>query len=140
VLVVCEVTSPILYFFFVIFSHSIGVYLLQFGIAVKVLRNGEEDAWNQIFSSAAAGAFFARKGKFLSDLIYYNREWLNEYLIAILVLMGVIVLFSLCLLDGPQAMLRGALFYGGLIYATSGSFGLGKKQLEEFTEKPAVRF
>jgi len=37
---------------------------LQFGVAVKVLRNGEKDAWNDIFSSAAAGAFFARKGEF----------------------------------------------------------------------------
>jgi Tim17/Tim22/Tim23/Pmp24 family len=32
-------------------------------VAVRVLRNGEEDSWSQILSSAAAGAFFARKGK-----------------------------------------------------------------------------
>lgn len=73
-----------------------------FGVAVRVLRNGEEDAWTNIISSAAAGAFFERK-------------------------------------NGPQAMLRGALLYGGLIYATTG--GLGKnQQLQEFTEKPAVEF
>mmetsp|Transcript_821 Transcript_821/g.2057 ORF Transcript_821/g.2057 Transcript_821/m.2057 type:complete len:255 (-) Transcript_821:333-1097(-) len=73
-----------------------------FGVAVRVLRDGEEDAWNNIISSAAAGAFFERK-------------------------------------NGPQAMLRGALLYGGLIYATSG--GLGKnQQLQEYTEKPAAEF
>lgn len=35
-----------------------------FKVAIKVVRNGKEDAWNQILSSAAAGAFFARAGKF----------------------------------------------------------------------------
>jgi len=70
-------------------------------VAVKVLRNGEEDAWTQILSSAAAGAFFARK-------------------------------------EGPQAMLRGALMYGGLIYVMSGNNGLGKVQEVEYTEKRAI--
>jgi hypothetical protein len=41
---------------------SISAAFGGFGVAVKVLRNGEEDVWNQILSSAAAGAFFARKG------------------------------------------------------------------------------
>jgi len=62
-------------------------------VAVKVLRNGEDDAWTQIISSAAAGAFFARK-------------------------------------EGPQAMLRGALLYGGLIYFTSGSSMKEPKYIE----------
>eukprot|EP00980_Cylindrotheca_fusiformis_P018497 scaffold6124_cov122-Cylindrotheca_fusiformis.AAC.16 len=31
-----------------------------FKVGVRVLRNGKEDDWNQILSSAAAGAFFAR--------------------------------------------------------------------------------
>ena len=36
-----------------------------FKVAVKVIRNGdEEDEWNTILSSAAAGAFFARSGTF----------------------------------------------------------------------------
>jgi hypothetical protein len=34
-----------------------------FKIAVRVIRNGKEDEWNQILSSAAAGAFFARGGE-----------------------------------------------------------------------------
>lgn len=34
-----------------------------FKVAVKVVRNGKEDDWNQILSSAAAGAFFARGGE-----------------------------------------------------------------------------
>lgn len=81
---------------------SISAAFGGFGVAVRVLRNGEEDIWNNIISSAAAGAFFERK-------------------------------------NGPQAMLRGALMYGGLIYATSG--GLGKnQQLQEYTEKPAAEF
>jgi hypothetical protein len=31
-------------------------------VAVKVIRGGTEDEWNTIFSSMAAGAFFARNG------------------------------------------------------------------------------
>ena len=34
-----------------------------FKTAVTVIRGGKEDDWNQILSSAAAGAFFARAGK-----------------------------------------------------------------------------
>ena len=73
-------------------------------VAVKVLRNGEEDEWTQILSSAAAGAYFARK-------------------------------------EGPQAMVKGAVLYGGLIYVISGNKGslFGNKITEvEYTEKPAV--
>lgn len=33
------------------------------GVAVRVLRGGEEDVWTEVFSSAAAGAFIHRKGK-----------------------------------------------------------------------------
>jgi hypothetical protein len=36
-----------------------------FKIAIKVIRNGQEDEWNEIISSAAAGAFFGRAGKFV---------------------------------------------------------------------------
>jgi hypothetical protein len=42
---------------------SISAAFGGFGVAVKVLRNGEEDVWNSILSSAAAGAYFARKGE-----------------------------------------------------------------------------
>jgi len=31
-----------------------------FGVAVKIIRNGEQDVWTDIFSSAAAGAYFGR--------------------------------------------------------------------------------
>jgi hypothetical protein len=31
-------------------------------VATKVLRGGKEDEWNTVFSSMAAGAYFARKG------------------------------------------------------------------------------
>jgi len=79
---------------------SISAAFGGFGVTVKVLRNGEQDIWNDIFSSAAAGAFFGRK-------------------------------------DGPQAMLRGALLYGGLIYITSGS---RNNKIQEYTEKPAIEF
>ncbi len=43
------------------FSHA---FYFQFGVAVKVIRNGEQDAWTDIFSSAAAGAYFGRNGTF----------------------------------------------------------------------------
>ncbi|KAL3924639.1 MAG: hypothetical protein SGILL_000926 [Bacillariaceae sp.] len=82
---------------------SISAAFGGFGVAVKVIRNGEEDVWNSILSSAAAGAFFARK-------------------------------------DGPEAMVRGALLYGGLIYLVSGGgFGGTRKQLQEYTEKPVAQ-
>jgi hypothetical protein len=42
---------------------SISAAFGGFKIAVKVIRNGKEDEWNQILSSAAAGAFFARAGE-----------------------------------------------------------------------------
>uniref|UniRef100_A0A7S4EEM4 Mitochondrial import inner membrane translocase subunit TIM22 n=1 Tax=Pseudo-nitzschia australis TaxID=44445 RepID=A0A7S4EEM4_9STRA len=48
---------------------SISAAFGGFGVAVKVLRNGEEDAWNSIMSSAAAGAFFERKSKIRNDLL-----------------------------------------------------------------------
>lgn len=35
-----------------------------FRIATRVIRGGKEDEWNTVFSSAAAGAFFARKGTY----------------------------------------------------------------------------
>lgn len=79
---------------------SISAAFGGFGVAAKVLRNGEQDMWNDIFSSAAAGAFFGRK-------------------------------------DGPRAMLRGALLYGGLIYITSSS---KNSKIQEYTEKPAIEF
>jgi uncharacterized membrane protein len=83
---------------------SISAAFGGFGVAVRVIRNGEEDVWNSILSSAAAGAFFARK-------------------------------------EGPEAMIRGALLYGGLIYLISGGgFGGAGKQLQEYTEKPVQQF
>jgi hypothetical protein len=37
-----------------------------FKVVVRVIRNGKEDDWNQILSSAAAGAFFARTGELVN--------------------------------------------------------------------------
>lgn len=68
------------------------------GAATRVVRRGKEDQWNSIISSAAAGAFFARK-------------------------------------DGPQGMLRGALFYGTAVYLFSGGGGK-KKDPSQYTEQP----
>jgi len=34
-----------------------------FDVAVRILRNGKKDEWNTVFSSVAAGAWFARKGQ-----------------------------------------------------------------------------
>lgn len=63
-------------------------------MAIKVIRNGKEDAWNQIFCYAAASAYYARA-------------------------------------DGPQAMLKSALVWGGLMY-----FFTGNQGVEQYTEKP----
>jgi hypothetical protein len=42
-------------------------------------------------------------------------------------------------IEGPQAMLRGALLYGGMIYVISG--GIGKnKPLQQYTEQPVLNF
>jgi Tim17/Tim22/Tim23/Pmp24 family len=78
---------------------SISAAFGGFGVAVRVLRNGKEDVWNEILSSAAAGAFFARK-------------------------------------DGLDAMIRGALLYGGLIYFVSGGFSSKRRLLQDYTERP----
>jgi len=80
---------------------SISAAFGGFSVAVKVLRNGEEDSWTHIISSAAAGAYFARK-------------------------------------EGPQAMLRGALLYGSLIYFVTGNNEFGKMQEVEYLDKPVV--
>lgn len=89
-----------------------------FKVAVKVLRNGKEDSWNQILSSAAAGAFFARNGKFKRRICHHS--FCN---------------FSQMLLDGPKAMLTGALLYGGMIYIVSGGVG-NQRSIQEYTEQP----
>jgi hypothetical protein len=116
--------------------------LLQFGVAVKVLRNGEQDVWSDICSSAAAGAFFARKGRFKlttstgrTYISVHSDRTTFSLSISLLDHKHSCSLFPS--LDGPQAMLRGALLYGGLIYLTSGS---RKNQIQEFTEKPASEF
>ncbi|KAL3945783.1 MAG: hypothetical protein SGBAC_000172 [Bacillariaceae sp.] len=66
---------------------------------VLLLRNGKYDSWNEVFSSAFAGAYFARK-------------------------------------EGPQAMLKGALLYGGMIYVFSGAGRRGTLPPEEYTDAP----
>jgi len=42
---------------------SISAAFGGFKVLAKVVRGGKEDEWNTVFSSMAAGAFFARKGK-----------------------------------------------------------------------------
>ena len=44
---------------------------------------------------------------------------------------------SLLSIDGPQAMMRGALLYGGLIYFVSGGKNV---QIQEYAEEPAAEF
>jgi hypothetical protein len=46
-------------------------------VATKVLRGGKEDEWNTVFSSAAAGAFFARNGKCCCSGIYSYFKGIN---------------------------------------------------------------
>jgi hypothetical protein len=43
---------------------SISAAFGGFRVAVRVLRGGKEDEWNTVFSSMAAGAFFARAGMY----------------------------------------------------------------------------
>ena len=40
------------------------------GVTIRVIRGDKQDAWNNIFSTAAAGAFFSRAGKFYFLLEY----------------------------------------------------------------------
>ena len=42
-----------------------------FRIATRVIRGGKEDEWNTVFSSAAAGAFFARNGTNYYSVVAY---------------------------------------------------------------------
>jgi len=49
-----------------------------FGVAVKVLRNGEQDVWNDICSSAAAGAFFCEKRRTTSYVTWSATLWWND--------------------------------------------------------------
>jgi hypothetical protein len=69
-----------------------------FQVTTKVIRGGKEDEWSTIFSSMAAGAFFARK-------------------------------------EGPQAMLRGAVLYGGFMYLLSGGLRQKKEPFQYQEEK-----
>ena len=43
---------------------SISAAFGGFRVATRVIRGGKEDEWNTVFSSAAAGAFFARNGTY----------------------------------------------------------------------------
>lgn len=48
---------------------SISAAFGGFRVGVRVVRNGKEDEWNTVFSSMAAGAYFARAG---ASLLYYE--------------------------------------------------------------------
>lgn len=53
------------------FGRSLGGVSATFkgtDVTVRLLRYGREDSWNEVLSSAAAGAIFARKGKWLIAL------------------------------------------------------------------------
>ena len=69
-----------------------------FRVATRVLRDGKEDEWSTVFSSMAAGAYFARK-------------------------------------EGPKAMVRGAVVYGGIMYLLSGNL-MEKKEPFQYQEEP----
>jgi hypothetical protein len=62
---------------------SISATFGGFGVAVKVVRNGEVDVWSNILSSAAAGAFFARKegpqGMLRAAIIYGGLIYLTSF-------------------------------------------------------------
>lgn len=70
-----------------------------FRVTAKVVRGGVEDEWNTIFSSMAAGAYFARKGKLLT-LLHAPFLCFCKLLIDSPV--------SLSFAEGPNAMIRGA--------------------------------
>ena len=105
---------------------------------MKVLRNGEEDVWTDAFSSAAAGAFFGRKG-------WLTSAWINCSIVVIEVscmcltpLPSLKFSSSFVVLpfpEGIQGMLRGALLYGSMIYLTSPK---RVAQLQDYTEEPAA--
>jgi hypothetical protein len=101
-----------------------------FRVVAKVSRGGKEDEWTTILSSMAAGAYFARNGtlpcchirsfyagSFLFDILHRVKQRTTYpshtsyifYFLYCLVLM-------LILIEGPQAMVRGAAMYGGLMY------------------------
>lgn len=47
----------------------------------------------------------------------------------------VLIVCGIFLIEGPQAMLKGALLYGGMIYLLSGGMG-GNQPLQQYTEQP----
>ena len=90
-----------------------------FRVATKVIRGGVEDEWNTIVSSMAAGAFFARNGKF-------EGESKDDSANCMIMSCRLTYLTTIYHTEGPQAMLRGAVVYGGLMYLLSGNLRLRK--------------
>jgi hypothetical protein len=104
-----------------------------FRVAAKVARGGKEDEWTTILSSMAAGAYFARLGMYCTVLSVRVRRLVHERMYSLYCSQIIcrrrfdsfndsrpnthpLCLFSSLLLEGPQAMVRGAVTYGGLMY------------------------
>ena len=106
---------------------------------MKVLRNGEEDVWTDAFSSAAAGAYFGRKGWLTSASIHCSIVVIEVSYMCLISLPSLKFSSSFVVLlpfpEGIQGMLRGALLYGSLIYLTSQKRAA---QLQDYTEEPAA--
>ena len=117
-------------------AKSWGYYSGVFGgskIVVKVLRGGQDDNWNTILSSAAAGAIFARAGKNICQLCKYVPTLRGSPYSFALILLQTSLANLMFESEGPQGMLRGAIMYGGLVYILSG--GTGGKRLGEYRDE-----
>ena len=51
-----------------------------FEVAMRVVRGGQEDEWNTILSSAAAGAFFARTGTLFMHYLFWLNSDMEDFL------------------------------------------------------------
>ena len=93
-----------------------------FKVAVSVIRDGKHDDWNQTLSSAAAGALFvARTGKSLVREKALLKTTITNKLHADPT-------------EGPQAMLKGALLYSGMIYVVTGGMS-SKRPIDQYMKQ-----
>lgn len=112
-----------------------------FRVTTKVLRGGKEDEWSTILSSMAAGAFFARKGeccfcrrpcccccwaRYGNGAVGRGRSNTHDS--------SYYCNSRSAPKEGPQAMLKGAFIYGGMMYLLSGKL-MEKKGPFQYTEE-----
>jgi Tim17/Tim22/Tim23/Pmp24 family len=99
--------------------------------AVNVVRgNAKNDDWNEIFSSVLAGALMSRSGAYVIDS--------RRFLFCSFLSVACASRFCVFLPGGPQAMLRSAVIYGGIMYLLSS----GSKRMTPFAsyEEQLVEF